>query len=162
MRIGVISDTHVPISSKDIPRKVLEEFKKADMVIHAGDLVELSVLEKLKEVCGNVKAVCGNMDSHEVKRILPEKDLFEIGNFKIGLIHGYGAPDKLVQRMNEVFKKDKVNLIIFGHSHSPLCIKENGIIFFNPGSPTDSVFAPYNSFGIIEINDKIEAKIIKL
>ena len=60
------------------------------------------------------------------------------------------------------FKKDNVNLIIFGHSHSALNKKRGNIVYFNPGSPTDKIFALHNSYGIIEINDKIETKIIKI
>jgi len=162
MRIGVISDTHIPINAKDIPRKILEEFKNADMIIHAGDLVDLSVLDKLNRVCKNIKAVRGNMDSPAVRNKLPEKELITVKNFRIGVMHGWGPPDKLIGMMSEAFKKDKVSLIIFGHSHQALNVKKDDIIYFNPGSPTDNVFAPYNSFGIIEIDDKIEARIVRL
>jgi predicted phosphodiesterase len=68
----------------------------------------------------------------------------------------------LLDVLAEEFKSDNVNLIIFGHSHEPLNLKKGDCLYFNPGSPTDKVFAPYNSFGIIEINDKIEARIIKI
>jgi len=64
--------------------------------------------------------------------------------------------------LTEAFKNDKVDLIIFGHSHCGLNEKKGGILFFNPGSATDKVFAPYNSYGIIEINDKIKATIIRI
>lgn len=162
MKIGVISDTHIPDRAKDIPQKILEEFKNVGMIIHAGDLVELKVLDKLKTVCSNVKAVWGNMDPEEVRRVLPEKEIFQIGNYKIGIMHGYGAPGKLIDLLTSVFKNDNVNLIIFGHSHYSVDEKKNGILFFNPGSPTDKLFSPYNSYGIIEINDKIEARVIKI
>jgi putative phosphoesterase len=162
MRIGVISDTHIPDRAKDIPQKILEEFKNVDMVIHVGDLVDLSVLNKLKSVCNNVTAVWGNMDSPEVRKALPEKEVLKIGRYNVGVMHGYGAPSKLIDLMSSVFKDSNVNLVIFGHSHSPVNEKKNDILFFNPGSATDKIFSPYNSYGIIEINDKIEAKIIKL
>ncbi len=162
MKIGVISDTHIPDKTGDIPKKVLDEFKGVDMVIHAGDFVDLSVLEKLKNICGNVKAVWGNMDYAQVKEELSEKQLLDIGKYKIGLMHGYGAPDKLIGILSSVFKDKGVDLIIFGHSHAPVNEKRGEILFFNPGSPTDKVFASYNSFGIIEINDKIEARIVKI
>lgn len=162
MKIGVISDTHIPINAKDIPPKILEEFKNVDMIIHAGDLVDLSVLDKLRGVSKVIKAVRGNMDSPEVRNKLPEKELITVKNFKIGVMHGWGPPDKLIDMMSEAFKSDKVDLIIFGHSHQALNVKKKDIVYFNPGSPTDRVFAPYNSFGIIEIDDKIEARIVRL
>jgi hypothetical protein len=162
MKIGVISDTHIPIRSTDLPKKILEAFKNVDMVIHVGDLVDAGVLDKLKTVCKNVKAVWGNMDPDDVRKLLPEKMVLTAGNYKFGVMHGYGAPSKLIELLSACFKNDSVDVIIFGHSHAAVNEKRNGILFFNPGSPTDKVFSPYNSYGIIEVNDKIEAKVIKI
>lgn len=162
MKIGVIADTHIPDRAKDIPQKILDDFRNADMVIHAGDLVDLSVLDKLKTVCPNIKAVWGNMDSYDVRKKLPEKEIIKIANYKIAVMHGYGPPNRLIELMAKEFKDDNVDLIIFGHSHAGISEKKNNILYFNPGSPTDKIFSPYNSYGIIEINDKIEARIIKL
>lgn len=162
MRIGVLSDTHIPDKSHHLPQAMLDEFKKVDMIVHAGDLGDLSVLEKLKNVCPNVRAVWGNMDPCQVQQKLPEKEVFTAGKFKIGLMHGRGAPDRLPELLGEAFQNDKVDIIIFGHSHYGVNEKRSGILFFNPGSPTDKIFAAYNSFGIIEIGDKIDAKIIKI
>lgn len=162
MKIGVIADTHIPERAKYIPPQVLEAFSGVDMVIHAGDLIDLDVLNELKAACKNIKAVWGNMDPYEVKKRLPEKEVIRLGNHTIGVIHGYGHPDKLINLVTDIFKKDNVDIIIFGHSHSPLNEKRQDIIYFNPGSPTDTIFASYNSYGIIEINDKIDAKIIRI
>lgn len=162
MKIGVISDTHIPERSLKLPEIIVREFKNVDMIIHAGDLVEPEVLDELKKICINIKAVRGNMDYPPLKNQLPDKEIISIGKFKIGIMHGYGHPDKLLDVLKEVFKKDDVDLIIFGHSHQPFNEMIDGVLFFNPGSSTDKLFAPYNSYGIIEINDKIEAKIIKI
>jgi putative phosphoesterase len=162
MKIGVIADTHIPDRTRDIPQQIMENFKNADMIIHAGDLVNLSVLDKLQTVCKDIRAVYGNMDSDDVRKKLPQKQLIKVGNYNIGVMHGYGNPNKLMDFMAEQFKKDNVDLIIFGHSHYALNEKKGNILYFNPGSPTDKIFAPYNSYGLIEINDKIEAKIIKI
>jgi putative phosphoesterase len=132
------------------------------MIVHAGDLVELRVLDILKAVCPNTKAVCGNMDAYEVRRGLPEREIIKIANYKIGVIHGYGAPNRLIDLVSQSFKNDALDIIIFGHSHTGFSEKIKDILYFNPGSPSDKIFSPYNSYGIIEINDKIEAKIIKL
>jgi len=163
MRIGVLSDTHI-LNGKttELPKKLILDFKNVSMIIHAGDIVDFSVLAKLKELCPHVKAVWGNMDPVKLKEKLPEKEIIEIGNYRIGITHGWGHPNKLVEALKNSFKKDKVNVIIFGHSHLPYNKEENGILFFNPGSPTDKVFASYNSYGIIEINGKIKASIIKI
>jgi putative phosphoesterase len=162
MRIAVISDTHVPQRPGTLDLALIAELKKADMVIHAGDIAEASFLEKIKAFCPRVIAVAGNMDSDELKRQLPEKQIIKAGSFRIGLMHGWGAPGMLIELLAGVFKSDKVDMIVFGHSHSPVNETRDGVLFFNPGSPTDTVFAPYRSYGIIEVNDTIDARIIKL
>ena len=162
MQIGVLSDTHIPDRATEIPKEILDKFSDADMVLHAGDLVAISVLEKLKSVCKDIRAVWGNMDPYEVRQKLPEKEIISVGSYRIGLIHGYGNPNNLIELMNKIFKEDEVNIVVFGHSHYPVNQMKNNILYFNPGSPTDKIFSPYNSYGIIEINDTVQAKIIKI
>ena len=87
MKIGIISDTHIPVSASALPGKVIEYFSGTDLILHAGDFIDLAVLEELKRI-SSVEAVRGNMDSPEVKQILPRKKIIQVGSFKIGLIHG--------------------------------------------------------------------------
>ncbi len=163
MKIGVISDTHIPERASHIPQGILEEFAKMDLLLHAGDLVELQVLEGLRKICSRVVAVRGNMDSREVKDILPEKEIIKINGKKIGLIHGFGHPNKLIESVSAVFQNEAVDVIVFGHSHTPVNETRAGILYFNPGSPTDKIFSPFNSYGILEIKEeKVEGKIIRL
>jgi len=162
MRIGVISDTHIPDRAKEIPKVILDDFMNVDMIIHAGDFVDLEVLEQLRKICSNVRAVCGNMDPEEICKKVSKIDIFKVGKFNIALTHGFGNPNRLIDSLFEYFKNKQIDLVIFGHSHNPTNETREGILFFNPGSPTDTIFAPYRSYGIIEINDKIEAKIIKI
>ena len=160
MRIVVLSDTHMPRTAEDLPAGVFEEIAKSDMIIHAGDFVEINILNKLQKL-KPTRAVCGNMDSHAIRNELKAKEIIEIGKFKIGLIHGYGAPAGIVNTVASEFAG--VNAIVFGHTHSPVNISKDGILFFNPGSPTDTVFAKTNSFGILEVtDDAIKARIVKL
>jgi len=161
MKIVVISDTHIPDRAKELPQRIVDEFKGADLIIHAGDFTNKEVLEKLKS-SAQVKAVHGNMDPIEIVAKLPRKEIVKCGKFNIGIFHGSGNPDGIVVQLQNEFQNDKVDIIIFGHSHKPMNEKIGKILFFNPGSPTDKFFAPFNSFGIIEINDKISAKIVKL
>jgi putative phosphoesterase len=163
VRIGIISDTNIPDKATDIPAKILDAFKNVDMVIHCGDLIELKVLEVLKEVCKDVRAVRGNMDPLGVKEKLPEKEVIEIGGLTIAVTHGSGAPNRLIGYLTEFFKDEKADIIIFGHSHASVNERVGKVLFFNPGSATDKVFAPYNSYGIIEINgNQIKASIVRI
>jgi putative phosphoesterase len=162
MKIGILSDTHIPDRAKELPAKLLEEFKEADMVIHAGDLADMSVHKVLQNVCKDVRVVCGNMDPTDIKNMFPQRQLIKAGAFTIGLVHGWGPPNKLLETVKEEFKSEKPDIVIFGHSHQALSLQDGKTLYFNPGSPTDNVFAPFRSFGIIEITDKINARIVKL
>ena len=152
MRIIVLSDTHIPRMAQDLPAKIYEEIRQADMVIHAGDFIDEEVFDNIKKANKEVYAVYGNMDSPELKRRLKNKETITVGNIKIGLIHGYGAPKELLDTVRGEF--GAVDAIIFGHSHSPVNINKNGLLYFNPGSPTDTVFAKENTYGILEVTDK--------
>lgn len=162
MKIGVLSDTHIPNAAPSLPQKLLEGLKGVDMIIHAGDLLELKVLDTLRKNCPNVVAVRGNMDWGEAGASLKEKEFIKAGKFKIGVTHGRGAPDKLVDLLSGMFAGENCDIIIFGHSHNPFNEKIGNTLYFNPGSPTDKVYSDFNSYGIIEIGEKIEAKIIRI
>ncbi|NQT22026.1 MAG: metallophosphoesterase family protein [Candidatus Omnitrophica bacterium] len=160
MKIGVISDTHIPKAAVDLPEAVYNDFVDCELILHAGDLVEIDVLNKLERLAP-VRAVQGNMDMRNVKDLLPKKDIIEAGKFKIGLIHGYGNPHGLIKAVKSEFKNG-IDVIVFGHAHTPTNEKIGKTLFFNPGSPTDTVFAPYNSYGVLEVNDTIEGRIIRI
>jgi putative phosphoesterase len=151
MRIGVLSDSHVA-SFDQLNDKILTALAEVDLIVHAGDFVAKDVLDGLKRM-GEVKAVRGNMDSNEIKSILPEKELLEIEGKKIGIIHGWGSPYGIDDRVGNVFSR--VDIIIFGHSHYPQNETKNGVLFFNPGQAR-------NSFGILTIGAEVSGEIIKL
>ncbi|MCM8756444.1 MAG: metallophosphoesterase [Candidatus Omnitrophica bacterium] len=164
MKILLISDTHIPISTNNIPKKILEEASNCNLCLHAGDLIDYKVFLTLSQIV-KTEAVCGNMDNWEVKEKLPPKKIIEVEAIKIGLIHGSGHPQKLISFVNNSFVQefDFIDLFVFGHSHCALDETINGKIYFNPGSPTDKIFAPYNSYGIISIeNNKIERRLIRI
>lgn len=159
-KIAVLSDTHIPVAAKELPKTVYDGIAGVDMILHAGDILDMQVLDKLSKIAP-VRAVCGNMDNDSACSKLPRKDIIKIGDCSIGLIHGWGPPSGLIDLVGRQFKN--VDVIVFGHSHSPLIEKRGGILFFNPGSPTDKVFAPYNSYGILTIDGKIiTPQIIKI
>lgn len=163
MKIGVISDTHISDKTCELNAELLSALKGCGLIIHAGDLIDLCVLEELKKI-SKVEAVYGNMDSPAVRSLLQEKKIMDAGGKKICIMHGYGNPDNLLDLLKKNFSIEKPDIIIFGHSHVPMNEYVEGILFFNPGSVTDTVFAPYRSYGIIEVSDegRINASIHKL
>ena len=162
MKIVVISDTHIPASAEGIPKKIKDEIKNCDCVIHAGDATEMNVIEELR-LLAVTYAVQGNMDSLEIKQTLPEKLLFQADGKTIGVVHGHGPSFAVIRSVKKAFKGKKPDVIIFGHSHTPFNEMINKTLFFNPGSVNDRMFSPYRSFGIIEITDgNIKAEIIRL
>ena len=159
MRIGVISDTHIPRAADWLPKKVCEDLKNVDLILHAGDITEKEVLERLKAIAPT-RAVYGNMDSGEVRDLLPRKDIIDIGRFRIGLIHGFGPPFGMIERIRKEF--GKMDAIVFGHTHAPMNEVKSGCLFFNPGSPTEKIFTKENAYGIIEIGKELKGEIIDL
>jgi putative phosphoesterase len=151
VRIGVISDSHVT-SFAELPGRLVRALAEVDLIVHAGDFVARDVLDGLKRL-GEVKAVRGNMDPEELKRILPEKELVVIEGRRVGIIHGWGAPDGIDERVGEMF--DDVDVIIYGHSHYHQNELKRGVLFFNPGRARDS-------FGILTIGQEVRGEIINL
>ena len=149
MRIAVLSDTHIS-SFENIPRKILRASSTVDLIIHAGDFTSLDVLNGLKQL-GEVKAVQGNMDSAELKSMLPIKEIIEIGKKRIGITHGSGNPWGIEHRVRKMF--DQIDVIIYGHSHQSQNKVINDTLFFNPGKATDS-------FGILTIEEEVKGEII--
>jgi len=151
VKIGVVSDTHAT-SFTQPPDQILRTLAEVDLIIHTGDFVARDVLDGLKRL-GEVKAVQGNMDSEELKQILPEKEILEIEGKKIGIIHGWGSPHGIDDRVGGMF--DDVDIIVYGHSHYSQNEVKRGILFFNPGRAK-------NSFGILTIDQEVSGEIINL
>ena len=159
MIIGVLSDTHSLI----IPTPLMERFKSVDLIIHAGDLCDIDTLKLLRKIAPT-KAVQGNMDEPAVKKELPLKEIIVCGNVNIGVTHGHiGDTREALKNAMSSFKDDKMDVVIFGHSHKALCEQVGATLYFNPGSPNDMSKAKFFSYGLISIKaGKIKAEIIRI
>jgi len=159
MKIGVLSDTH----SLNIPLVILERLKTVDLIIHAGDICDLHTLKLLKKIAPT-KAVAGNMDEMTVKKELPVKEIILCDDLKIGVTHGHiGETREALKNAINSFKDDKMDMVIFGHSHQAHNERVGGTLYFNPGSPNDVIKAQFFSYGLITIEaGKIKAEIIKI
>jgi putative phosphoesterase len=151
LKLGIISDTHAK-NIDEIPVTIRKALADVDLIIHAGDFTHKAVFDGLQAL-GKVRAVRGNMDFSDLKGILPEKDVIEVSGKKIGLIHGSGAPWGIAERVRKQFSS--VDIIIFGHSHEPCNRYIQGVLLFNPGQAK-------NSFGLLTIDDGIDARILKI
>ena len=164
MRILVISDTHIPTAAKSMPQRILEEAHRSDACIHCGDFVEFSVYEQLARII-KLYAVYGNMDDRPIKTTLPRRIIITLGGLRLGITHGKGAAENITKTVLMEFedKIEEIDMLVFGHSHQPLDKTYENKIYFNPGSPTDKVFSPYASYGIIEVGRReIKRRIVKI
>ncbi|GAA2705249.1 metallophosphoesterase family protein [Aeromicrobium ponti] len=152
-----MSDTHMPKRAKKLPAVLLQELDGCDLIIHAGDWQTIDIYHKLKAYAP-VEGVYGNTDSEEICGLFRERLLLEIEGYKIGVVHGHGKGKTTEKRSIAAFGKDRVDIIIFGHSHIPVHKEEGGLTLFNPGSPTDKRRQPRYSFGIMEIEDKMNLR----
>jgi putative phosphoesterase len=158
VKIGVISDTHLREPHSEFKKMIGSHFKNVEMILHAGDFVDRSIAEYLSSQ-NELIAVCGNMDTPDIRRTFPVKRIVEIGRFKIGLIHGGGSPFGIESRIREEF--DRVDAIVYGHTHTPTNHRVKNIYLFNPGSPTRSSIERA-TLGILYVGEKIEGEIITI
>jgi putative phosphoesterase len=162
LTIGVVSDTHIPAQARSIPDPVKSAFSEVDLILHAGDLTCMEVLDELSALAP-VKAVCGNMDDPDVCETLAARRVVEVEGCRIGLMHGSGPPFGLHRRVVRSFRKEGVQVVVFGHSHRPHNEQRPDVLLFNPGSPTDARFAPCRSFGKLLVEQgKVAAQIVKI
>jgi len=161
--IGVISDTHVPIRAKEIPKEVFKVFENVDYIIHAGDLVQLSVIDELEQLAP-VLAVYGNMDGPEIRGKLPRLNSVKIFDWKIGVMHNPGALFGM-GKMREIVKQNGFNVLVYGHTHNSSIKWEGNILFINPGSPTNPIppFVVKPAVALLRITkEKITPEIIQV
>ncbi len=133
--IGLISDTHIPSRAQCIPKAVFDTFATVDFIIHAGDLVQLSVIDELEQIAP-VLAVHGNMDGPEVSSVFPQINSLKIFDRKIGVVHD---PDTMqgMTKMRELTKENGFDVLVYGHTHNANIKWEGKTLYINPGSPTN-------------------------
>lgn len=160
--VGLISDTHIPKRAKCVPKRVFEIFETTDYIIHAGDLVDLSVIDELEQLAP-VLAVHGNMDSSQVSGALPRLNSLKVFDWKIGVMHDPNVVFGL-GKMRELAKENGFNVFVYGHTHVSSVKWEDKILYFNPGSPTDpSLFMSKPSVGLLKITkETISPQIINI
>jgi putative phosphoesterase len=171
MKIGLISDTHMV--RRHLPEGIVRAFQDVDMILHAGDLVTVGILESLEEIAP-VNAVHGNMDMPDAHIRLPGKTIVEAEGKCIGLIHGHHVPrpnrvlpppidfDAMHAYLLSEFEHDRPDCIVYGHTHQVQVATYYGVLMVNPGSATRGGNGRH-TVGLLTICDGcIEVRIVDL
>ena len=167
MRIGLISDSHIPNAAKFLPPQVFKAFSGVDLILHAGDIYQLSVLNELEQIAP-VYAARGNGDYHlpDDPRI-KESHVLSLQGKRLGLTHSVEFPEPEWCTLERAMQRDfggPMDILVGGHTHQTMIEDYQGILIINPGSPTllDGLYG-LGTVAILELDNGIaKAKIIKL
>ena len=160
MKVLVVSDTHVPTIAQQIPEQVIVEAKSCSAIVHAGDIVSKKAFDRLSAIAPTT-AVRGNMDLPELSPILPARRIIKLEKWRIGIAHGHeGGGTTTVERARNAFTAGEVDCVVFGHSHVAMNERIDGMILFNPGSPVAGRGRQGNTFGILELEEVVKARIV--
>ncbi|HEX8098796.1 MAG TPA: metallophosphoesterase family protein [Actinomycetota bacterium] len=161
MRIVALSDTHIPDFAKALPKPLFSHLRRADLILHAGDVTSATVLDELA-LYAQVHVAMGNNDGYDVAAWGAE-DIAELQLHAktVVMLHDSGRRDGRARRLRRRFPN--ANLIVFGHSHIPVDEEVDGLRLFNPGSPTWKRRQPVPTIGLIDLNpERIVTRIVDL
>ncbi|SDX74738.1 hypothetical protein SAMN05216215_1014137 [Saccharopolyspora shandongensis] len=153
MHLLLIADTHVPKRAKALPPEIWDAVAAADVVIHAGDWVDVALLDELEARSARMIGVYGNNDGPELRNRLPEIARAELDGVRLAVIHETGSAQGREARCDRSFPDTDV--LVFGHSHIPWdTTTPGGLRLLNPGSPTDRRSQPHCSYVTADISDE--------
>jgi putative phosphoesterase len=139
MRVLLLADTHVP--KRD----------RADVVVHAGDWVDVGLLDALDARAARLIGVCGNNDGAALRARLPDVARATIAGVRVAVVHETGQARGREARCQEAYGAE-ADLLVFGHSHIPWdTTTDSGLRLINPGSPTDRRRQPVATYAIVEM-----------
>jgi uncharacterized protein len=151
MLIAVISDTHLPRGGRTLPDECVRRIAEADLLLHAGDFSSAPVMRALGAIGPPLVGVHGNVDSAELRRLLPAERVVEVEGTRIAMLHDAGPRAGRLARMRARFG-GRAQALVFGHSHMPLHERaDDGFQLFNPGSPTERRRAPRHTMGMARV-----------
>ncbi|HBI16291.1 MAG TPA: YfcE family phosphodiesterase [Desulfobulbaceae bacterium] len=156
IKAGVLSDTHLYRADDAFIRLASQCFAECEVIIHAGDLTSIEVLDAFAGK--QVYAVHGNMCDANSFLSLPSETSFPLGRFTIGLTHGAGLGRDIELQLWTLFPE--TDCMIFGHTHHPVCHRQGGVLFINPGTfrSTGPHGAP-GTYAILEADTELRAAI---
>jgi putative phosphoesterase len=159
--VAVVSDTHLPRGARRLPEACLERLRAADLIVHAGDLSALSVLEELRALGPPVVAVHGNADEPALRELLPTELVVDAADARIGVVHipgpAAGREERLVRRF------PGCAAVVYGHTHIPQVARHAGVWILNPGSPTERRRGPFHSLLVLELDaGEVRPELVRL
>jgi putative phosphoesterase len=144
-----------------VPEACVERLRAADLILHAGDIASVEVLDWFERLGPPVAAVFGNVDSPELRARLPERRVVEAGVARIGMVHDAGPAAGRLERLRRAFPD--AGAVVFGHSHIPLHEQAaDGFQIFNPGSPTDRRRQPRHTMGLATVDSGVLFELLAL
>ena len=152
MKLLLISDTHVPKRARDLPPRVWDEVDRADVVLHAGDWVDVSLLDTLEGRAAQLIGCWGNNDGPDIRARLPEIATATLDGVRFTVVHETGDAKRRDDRMARRYPGTDV--LVFGHSHIPWdTTASTGLRLLNPGSPSDRRRQPYRTYMTATVDD---------
>lgn len=166
VKIIIVGDTHARVF-KDLPNEMIDEIQKADRVIHVGDYASKDVLDGFIAIKGQAfEGVYGNADPQAIRNEVPAKKIIEISGKRIGITHpAIGGPSEMSKkRVLATFKKDNVDIIVYGHTHDSEIDRMEDLLIINPGKGyiEDNSFGPTTSMVLLTIGEEVEVDILEL
>ncbi|WP_432478313.1 metallophosphoesterase family protein [Nocardioides sp. GXQ0305] len=150
-RLLLLADTHVPRRARGLPAQVWQEVEAADVVVHAGDWVDVALLDELEQRSRRLVAVFGNNDHGELRERLPEVARTEIDGVRLGVVHETGAAAGREERCRAAYPD--LDVLVFGHSRIPWdTTTATGLRLLNPGSPTDRRRQPFCTYLTVTVD----------
>jgi uncharacterized protein len=161
VRVLVLSDTHIPDFAKRLPEALEPELRRADLILHAGDVNSAAVLDGLA-AHAPVWVALGNNDGPDVAAWGARHEVWlEAQGVAIGMVHDSGRRERREHRLRQRFPDARV--IVFGHSHIPLAYEDEGVLFLNPGSPTWKRRQPHPTFAWLHVaRGRPRAEVVEL
>ena len=151
-RLLILADTHVPKRARDLPAEVWQAVEEADVVVHAGDWVDVRLLDELETRAARLVACWGNNDHGELRERLPEVARVEVEGVRLGVVHETGQAKGREERMQAAHAD--LDVLVFGHSHIPWdTVTATGLRLLNPGSPTDRRRQPHCTYVTATVED---------
>ena len=144
-RIVLVSDTHVPKRARDLPDLLWSAIESADLLVHAGDWVDVRLLDECQRRARCLVGVHGNNDHGVLRDRLAEVARLEVEGIRLGVVHETGPARGREERCSARF--GDLDVLVFGHSHIPWdTTTESGLRLLNPGSPTDRRRQPHCTY----------------